>query len=319
MSDTVAVVPTLGWSPRLAETLAALQADGGARLETVVVWQGEASPPRELAADRLVTSVANLGFSGAINLALADGDAPFVALVNDDATVEPGWLATMHAGLAEAREVAAVQGVNLRDEGTATDRIDGCGLAWNKAWQAVQVGRSAPALAPTASPFEVFGVSATAALYRREALLDASLRPGELLDASLFAYYEDVDLACRLRGRGRSALCVPAARARHLGSVSGERMGDRRWIWIHAHRLLVLARLLGRRFWPRLPRFLLRDLADTLSPRAARPGPAALGAAWGAAWRLLPRFAHRGPSLVPLAELARFRVGSDGWPPRPSR
>lgn len=319
MSDTLAVVPTLGWSPRLAETLAALRVTGGARLETVVVWQGSEPPPPDLAAPRLLVSAANLGFSGAINLALADSGAPFVALVNDDATVGPGWLAALHAALDEASEAAAVQGVNLLDDGGRIDRVDGCGLAWSSAWQAVQVGRFAPPPAPTAPPFAVFGASATAALYRRDALVAASLRPGEILDASLFAYYEDVDLACRLRAQGRSALCVPAARAGHLGSATGDRMGGRRWIWIHAHRLLVLARLLGRGFWPRLPRFLLRDVADALSPAAGRPGLVALGTAWRTALRLLPRFTRRGPSLVPLAELARFRVGSDGWPPPPSR
>lgn len=325
MSRVLAVVPTLGWSGRLRDALAALRRDareGGEELAICVVWQGEGEPPAGLDGDRILRPRANLGFSGAVNLALAESSSELVALVNDDVVVAPGWLGALRAALAESPRAAAAQGVNLLDDdGAARDgaaRVDGCGLAWNRAWQAVQIGRGGPPPPPDTPPFETFGVSATAALYRREALDGASRRPGEVLDAALFAYYEDVDLACRLRGRGRSALAVPAARARHVGSATGGRLAGHRWRWIHAHRLLVLARLLGRAFWPRLPRLLLRDLADALAIGDG-PGPVALGAAWAAALRGLPRFARRGAPLVPLAELARFRVGCDGWPPLPPR
>ena len=55
-------------------------------------------------------------------------------------------------------------------------------------------------------------MSATAAIYRRSALADLG-DAGRPFDARLFAYYEDVDLACRLRAAGHRALRVPAARA----------------------------------------------------------------------------------------------------------
>ena len=269
MSGCVAIVPTLGWSERLGEALAALRRSGGAELERIVVWQGAGSPPAGLAADGLLLPGANLGFSGAVNLALSGCSASFVALVNDDAVVAPGWLDALRLALSSAPGAAAAQGVNLVDDPSsgdaAADRVDGCGLAWNRSWQAVQIGRDGPPPAVSAPPFEVFGVSATAALYRREAVVAARWRPGEALDAALFAYYEDVDLACRLRGRGATALCVPAARARHAGSATGDRLGTRRWRWIHAHRLLVLSRLLGRSFWPRLPGLLARDILDALA------------------------------------------------------
>jgi GT2 family glycosyltransferase len=313
VSRGLAVVPTLGESPWLADCLAALRAQEGAELTVAVVWQGAgpARIPPGLAA-RIHEPGQNLGFAGAVNLALAADPAPLVALVNDDALVAPGWLTALLGALAPG--VGAVQGVNL--ELAREERVDGWGLAWNRWWQAVQLGHGAPAASAPDEGCDLFGVSATAALYRREALDAALLRPGEWLDPALFAYYEDVDLACRLRAAGFTARLAPAARARHAGSATGRRRQGLRRRWIHAHRLAVLARLLGRGFWLRLPRIAARDLADGLRLAADGDlgGAAAVVAGWGRAAALLPRFARRGPPLLPLAELARFRVGSPGWP-----
>ena len=313
MSRTLAIVPTLGASPHLADCLAALRAQAAGELTLAVVWQGRGPAPAALAAaDRRHEPGRNLGFAAAVNLALAADPAPFVALVNDDALVAPGWLAALQAGLDPG--VGAVQGVNLdlSDPG----RLDGWGLGWNRWWQAIQLGHGAPAASAPGEGRELFGVSATAALYRREALDAARLRPGEWLDPALFAYYEDVDLACRLRAAGFAARLAPAARALHAGSTTGRRRAGARRRWIHAHRLAVLARLFGRAFWPRLPWLAAREAADAarLAWRGDVAGAASVAAGAGRAALLLPRFARRGPPLVPLAELARFRVGSPGWP-----
>ena len=57
---------------------------------------------------------------------------------------------------------------------------------------------------------EAFGPSAAAALYRREALEEVGG-----LDETLFAYYEDVDLAWQLGNRGWRHLYRPEVVARH--------------------------------------------------------------------------------------------------------
>ncbi|MCP4655862.1 MAG: hypothetical protein GY856_10640, partial [bacterium] len=185
---------------------------------------------------------------------------------------------------------------------------DGCGLIWNRYWQAVQIGRGAPALAATAEPVEVFGVSATAAIYRRQALAAVSGPALRAFDAELFAFYEDVDLACRLRAAGYRAFLVPAARAQHAGSVSARQLAHGSRQLIYGNRYLVLARLLGRGFWPRLPIIWLRDAIDL--GHALRRGELRHGAAIAAGWlraaRRLRRFAHAGPPAVPLAELRRI-------------
>ncbi len=319
---TTVVVPTLGRSPLLAECLAALAGQSDACPAVVVVAQGE----RALAADlpRLAGGVERwielprpLGFAAAVNLGIAVAATPYVAAVNDDAVVEPGWLGALEAALDAAPDVAAVQGVNLLDDGSG--RADGWGLAWNRWLQAVQLGRGEAPPAAGAPPRNVFGVSATAALYRRAALAavagpprggDRGLPPGlaappEVFDSRLVTYYEDADLAWRLRRAGFRALSVPAARARHRGATTSDQMGPGRWRLVYGNRYLVLASLLGRSFWGRLPRLLARDLADL----TGAAGHGDLGRCrgvlegWGRAALRLPRWARTGPAALGVEAL----------------
>lgn len=289
-----AIVPTLGRSPHLLDCLRALRREGGEALEIVVVDQGE-SPvdlPAELGV-RVLRAGANLGFAVANNRGMAEARGDLLAAVNDDAIVGEGWLAPLAEALGAAPRLGAVQGVNLilGEE----PRVDGCGIAWNRWWQAVQVRRGEDAPATEHPPFEVYGVSATAALYRRSAL-EAVSEGGQVFDPLLVTYYEDVDLAIRLRSAGFGTLCVPAARARHAGSLTSLTLGRARWSLLYGNRWLIVARLLGRGFWLRLPLLLLRDLLDlvwTLVSRAtSRAGGIVSG--WGRALRLLPRFVHLG-------------------------
>jgi GT2 family glycosyltransferase len=236
------------------------------------------------------------------------------------------------------------------------ERIDGCGLGWNRWWQAIQIGHGEPLPplpltgedqvpdlpppAAAAAVAEVFGVSATAALFRRSALEQVALAGGQVFDSRLVSYYEDAELAGRLRAAGFSALLVPAARARHAGSASGRTAaaGRVRWRLIYGNRYLAAARLLGRGLWPRLPLMVLRDLLDVIGPAdllhalgrrdrhflpgdsGARPGNrrgrlAGMAAGWSRALRRLPAFARTGPPAPPPAEVARL----SRWPVQPRR
>jgi GT2 family glycosyltransferase len=360
--EVTVVVPTVGRSPWLAACLQALrQQDGVRSIEIVVVDQSPrplALPPR--LADQVLRPERNLGFAGGTNLGLAAARGELLATVNDDAMVGPGWLAALVEALRSDPRAAAAQGVNLladdldvspdrggegaalgQQQGAARpERIDGCGLGWNRWWQAIQLGHGEPA--PPAGGavelIEVFGVSATAALFRRTALEQVALggSGGPIFDPRLVSYYEDADLAGRLRAAGFSALLAPAARARHAGSASGRTAPASRdhWRLVYGNRYLAAARLLGRGLWPRLPLMLLRDLLDAAGPgalgrRRARarqnlppesgagvgPGLRLVGVVlgWARACRHLPAFARRSAPAMPPAEIARL----SRWPAQP--
>ncbi|HEY0781439.1 MAG TPA: hypothetical protein VGE98_03215, partial [Thermoanaerobaculia bacterium] len=173
---------------------------------------------------------------------------------------------------------------------------------------AVQRGVGAAAPAATESAIQVFGVSATAALYRRRSL-ETVARGAEVFDPRLGSYYEDTDLACRLRAAGAGALLVPRARALHAGSTTGRTRSRERWRLIYGNRFLVAAELLGRAFWPRLPRMLMRDLRDLVRAGIAADGAKLAGivTGWGRAAGRLRSFAHRGAPRIDLGLLAQLR------------
>src|SRR5262249_10907505 len=156
---------TLGRSPLLVPCLEALRGDGP--MEILVVDQGE--QPVELPAglaDRVLRPSRNLGFAGGTNLGIAAASSRFVATVNDDVAIEPGWSKALVDSLDADPRAAAAQGVNLLLD--QPDLADGCGIAWNGWWQAVQIGHGSPAPPRSDGGREVFGVSATAAVFRRE-------------------------------------------------------------------------------------------------------------------------------------------------------
>ena len=308
MGRLTAVVPTLGTSPLLEPCLEALREDGGDELSIVVVYQGTGDPPAAARiADQVVLAPRPRGFAPAVNRGFEAAETELVAPINDDLLVEAGWSAALTAALDHNPAAASAQGVNLRLD--TPELTDGCGIGWNRWWQAVQLENGAPPPPPTASEAEIFGVSATAAVYRREALDAVRLPNGDILDTRLGSYYEDVDLACRLRARGWTARLQPAARALHAGSVTGDRRRAERMAHIHGNRLLVLARLFGGSFWRRVPAIVARDLKDLARATITFDGSRVAGVARGLlrAAALLPRFARRGPALVPAETLDRFR------------
>ena len=307
---------------------------GGSAVLSALCRRLASARPRAIdGAPRIVELPRPAGFARAVNEGIAISSGEWIALVNDDVVLEAGWARRLLEAAGGGSRVAAAQGINVMaggDGGGEEERVDGAGLAWNQRLQAVQPGRGeavdewathrvrrrprrlppkaagerAGRQAGTAHP--VYGVSATAAIYRRAALAEVSgagdvLRP---FDERLDSYYEDVELADRLHGAGYRAVLVPAARAEHAGALSSRspQAARRRTRRVYANRLLVLARRLGRGFWPRLPVLLGRDVVDALRrPEAERmpgdlvpPGIVDLACAWGRAGRLLPRFAHFG-------------------------
>jgi GT2 family glycosyltransferase len=282
-----AVVPTLGRSPLLVPCLEALRHEGA---EIVVVDQAEL--PTEIPpglADRVLRPGRNLGFAAGTNAGIAVAAGEWIATVNDDAIVEPGWAGALVAALEADGGAAAAQGVNLVLD--HPEIADGCGIAWNRWWQAVQIGHGKPAPGADSGVREVFGVSATAAVYRRAAL--RAVAPGgsggDIFDSRLGSYYEDVDLAGRLRAAGWRALLVPAARVRHAGSLTGRTLSRERWRLIYGNRWRVAARHLGLGFWPRVPLLAARDGIDLGRALLRGDGELAAGIVSGWGHALSPR------------------------------
>lgn len=161
---------------------------------------------------QIVRHPENLGFAVANNRAAALSHSPFIVTLNPDAFAEPEWLERL-VRAARIHDAAAVASLQLDDQDP--DRLDGagdcmsiCGVAWRGGYGQ----RSAKAPTETV---EVFSPCAAAALYRRDRF--------EALggfEERFFCYYEDVDLAFRLRLEGGRCVLEPTAVVRHVGSAS---------------------------------------------------------------------------------------------------
>ncbi len=196
------------------------------------------------------------GFCRAANAGIAVATAPVVELLNDDAEVTEGWAAAACAWFARA-EVAAVAPLVLQNDparrarglppliDTAGDEYDFGGFAvkrghnqewavgsgqWavktteNRKQKTEDVLRCPPSSAhcPLPAAHSVWGASAAAAFYRREALLAVGGFPEHF-----GAYFEDVDLSFRLRRAGFEIVYEPGSVVWHRVSGSYGRAPSR--------------------------------------------------------------------------------------------
>jgi cellulose synthase/poly-beta-1,6-N-acetylglucosamine synthase-like glycosyltransferase len=164
----------------------------------------------------------NLGFGRAIDrvaLALPDGDDAALVLVNDDVECRPDFLARLLAPLADPR-VGMVAGVLV--QASDPGRIDSAGIELDRGLGSYDLLAGGPLTALRGARDPV-GPCGGAAAYRLSAF-----RAAGGFDPALFAYWEDVDLALRLRAAGWGCVLAREAIAVHhhaqtLGAVSPAR------------------------------------------------------------------------------------------------
>ena len=155
----------------------------------------------------------NIGVAAALNRAVRASETEFVALLNNDIELDPGWLGPLVAALASHPEAASASGKLLRFDDRA--RIDAAGdlMLWSGA--VANRGRGMRDEGQFEAPQAVFAACAGAALYRRSAF-DA-VGP---FDESFFAYLEDIDWGVRAQLAGFSSRYVPSAVAYHMGAAT---------------------------------------------------------------------------------------------------
>lgn len=200
-------------------------ADGSAEL----VQQFLHAHPALAARSRLAQNRANAGFARAHNQVLAWTKHPYVLVLNQDVVLGEAYLGELLGCLAHDDRAAAATGTLVRwnfdpatsylgSERAEPQVIDSCGLRVTRGRRVVNLRQGEPVERAAADARRVFGVTATAALYRRQALEDVS-RGSEVFDEDFTSYKEDVDLAWRLTNAGYDAWHLPQARAYHDRSV----------------------------------------------------------------------------------------------------
>ncbi len=198
----------------------------------------------------------NLGYAEGINRGLAYCSAPYVLLLNDDATMTQGALATLLGVLDE--QPATVAGVSPKTLLVNPERvIDNVGAGvhaggsiGNRGVGEIDIGQY-----DSLGVHPVLGLCFAAALIRRSVFDKVGL-----LESSYFMYAEDSEWCLRAKAYGFTFLAVPDAIVLHDHSLSTRTQAADLKSWlVRRNTLLTAAALLPARA---AARALLRALAE---------------------------------------------------------
>lgn len=308
----------------------------GAEVEIVVVDNASTDETGELLATRypqvrVVELPRNVGFAGGASAGLRGFDGDVVALLNNDATLDPGALQALVAPLLSggdprlaattAKILLASRYVPEPDPAAATlpgwrpalDDEAGAQVLVNSTGNVVLADGSGTdrdwlaVLGTESVEPRVFGFCGGAAAIRQAALDDVGG-----FDASLFLYYEDTDLSWRLRAGGWHVRHVPSAVARHRHASSSGTTSPL-FRYYNTRNSLVVA--LRHAPWPVVLRGAARQCAG-LGRSLVRDGPRsalvrARGRALRDAARALPASLRRRRRLwrdAPVSRRAAMRA-----------
>ena len=269
-SAEIAVI-VVNWNRRdlLRRCLESLVRQQGVNFEVVLVDNGSQDGSADMAARefgatgslrlRAIQNPVNRGFCAANNQGIAATEADFVALLNNDAEADRGWLAALR-GIFEGRPEAgmAASKILVFDD---PRRIDKAGHLIYPDGQ--NRGRGSGEL--DAGQYdrieEVLWPDGCAAMYRK-AMLDVTGG----FDEDFFAYGDDAELGLRARIAGWTCFYAPDAVVRHhRGSTLGI-TSSRRLELIERNRVLLAVKLFpGSLLWLNGPYYLARIAAGVLA------------------------------------------------------
>ena len=246
-----AVVPHWNRRDLLQTLLANLREQTRLFDEIIVVDNGSADDSAavaERAGAKLIRLESNLGFTVAVNRGIDATNADWVAILNNDVTLAPDWLATLLSAIenAAARQEDAWFATGKTLMANDPSRIDGAFDAISRGACAYRCGSGKPD-----GPFwnqqrRIRMAPMTAALFQRR-LFDQI----GFLDEGFESYLEDVDFGIRCALGERWGLYVPEATACHSGSSTWGQWNKYSVRLISRNQLLLTAKYFhGLSRWP---------------------------------------------------------------------
>lgn len=219
--------------PALCASLRALRYEPAPQIVVVDNASRDNSPAliRQLLPDALLLpQAANLGFAGGVHCGVAASNGAFLALLNPDTVVDPGWLMGLMTVLTAPRcgiagsKIFAAQGATLLHTGGAVSR---------PLLLASHRGDGEPDQGQYETPEAVAFVTGAALALRRE-LWD---RLGGLDTGFFPGYFEDVDLCWRAQALGLECWYAPQSTLRHSESTATGKFSGAFYYYHHRNRL----------------------------------------------------------------------------------
>lgn len=225
-------MPTLAADDALAECLRSLESQSLADFEVVVIDNSAANlASLQCERVRVISNNRNIGFGAAINQAFHASQAPYLAVLNDDAVADPHWLESLVA-CASANPRAGMFASQVR----MGPRLDSAGMLIAADGSSKQRGHGEPPESFGAAAEALFP-SGSAAMYGREMLEQIGL-----FDESFFLYCEDTDLGLRARWAGWECRYVPDAVVEHRYSHSAGAASPLKAYYVERNRLYAIVK-----------------------------------------------------------------------------
>jgi GT2 family glycosyltransferase len=165
---------------------------------------------------KILTGGGNIGYAGALNLAAKHIKSGYIAIVNNDAELERGWLPRLIAALEKDPSIGLVGGIEIDGEKLHYPSLLNIGTLTTAPRKASQ------------RTLDVEFVSGSNMLLRAKDFHNWC--------ASYFLYYEDIDACLDLWRRGKRVQLVPAARVKHEPNTTTSQIPIKRWVYVTRNR-----------------------------------------------------------------------------------
>lgn len=184
----------------------------------------------------------NTGFAKGYNIgikkALEDKKIKYVIVLNNDTKLHEKFIENMIDCSRRYPEAASIQPkvLNFFDR----EKIDCAGILLSVDGVATNRGYGEKDGKRYSEETEIFGATGAASLFSRRALEKTKLSEGEYFDNSHFAFYEDVDLAWRLRLAGFRSFYCPKAVVYHVHSATAGQISGFKAYYLNRNRFFTL-------------------------------------------------------------------------------
>jgi GT2 family glycosyltransferase len=235
-------VVVVNWNRKelLRACLNSLRSQRGVAFEVILVDNGSSDGSADMAERefraKVIRNTENRGFCAANNQGIHAAGGEFIALLNNDAEAEPGWLLALWRACTSARDVGMAASKILVWEDPCL--IDKVGHLIFPDGQNRGRGSGAPDRGQYDREEEVLWPDGSAALYRKEMLDQIGG-----FDEDFFAYGDDAELGLRARIAGWRCIYTPHGVVRHHRSATLGKDSTRRLELIERNRLLLAVKL----------------------------------------------------------------------------
>lgn len=160
---------------------------------------------------RLIVNPINVGYTPGQNQAIGNTNTDYVLILNPDVILYSDYIEKIIEIMEADRNIGSASGQLLLTHNSQL--IDSAGLKLTRTRNAYDLGAGEKTTKWNSASY-VFGVTGSAAIFRRRMIEDISI-DGQFFDEQFFAYKEDVDVAWRAKRLGWKAYYLPSAKALH--------------------------------------------------------------------------------------------------------